>query len=287
MSTITDTPLDDLDGPGGFPAGGTPVHQPPGPVADRRPLDSGQIPTTDDGPPRNEDQPALAAYVRVSTTKQADEGYSLDVQRDAITTWATNRGFRIDTWHEDEVSASVDDRPGLFDALALVRDPTSPVTGIVVYRLDRFARDVILQETLLRDLTDHGGTLHSCDDEESRLLADPNDPTRELVRTILGALKKYEVKVLKQRTLAGRRRKHAQGGHAWGPPPFGFRIEDGRLVPVPSEQDTIRRARELRLTHTLREVGLILAAENRPPRSGGRWHPSAVARLIRSELVPT
>jgi hypothetical protein len=91
----------------------------------------------------------VAAYLRVSTDTQAEHGLGLDVQRQAIRAWARQHGHKIASWHSDEgISGSngLDIRDALPDAVEEIRD--NRTAGIVVYRLDRLARDLILQETL-------------------------------------------------------------------------------------------------------------------------------------------
>src|SRR5436190_1749852 len=44
----------------------------------------------------------LAAYLRVSTDKQAEEGLGLEVQEEGIASWAADYGHRIVAWHRDE-----------------------------------------------------------------------------------------------------------------------------------------------------------------------------------------
>src|SRR4051812_48241560 len=98
-------------------------------------------------------RPRVVGYLRVSTDRQAEHGHGLDVQRAAITSWAKSKGVRVVGFLADEgISGSngLDTRVALADALDLVR--TGEVNGLVVYRLDRLARDLIIQETLLAEV---------------------------------------------------------------------------------------------------------------------------------------
>jgi DNA invertase Pin-like site-specific DNA recombinase len=93
----------------------------------------------------------LVAYLRVSTEVQA-EGLGIDVQEAAITEWAGAHEHEIVAEFTDAgVSGSngLDTRAGLADALTVLR--TDDAEGMVVYRLDRLARDLIIQEQLLAE----------------------------------------------------------------------------------------------------------------------------------------
>ena len=62
-------------------------------------------------------------YVRVSTLEQASEGVSLDAQRDKIRAYCKFNSIKlIDIAADEGVSGSTLDRPGLQDALRMVKD---------------------------------------------------------------------------------------------------------------------------------------------------------------------
>ena len=95
----------------------------------------------------------IIGYLRVSTNKQAEHGHGLDVQRKAIRVWAASNGHRVVAWYTDAGTSGADElaaRNALPDAMADLQAKRS--AGLAVYRLDRLARDVIIQETLIRDI---------------------------------------------------------------------------------------------------------------------------------------
>ncbi len=229
----------------------------------------------------------LVAYLRVSTDRQAEEGLGLDVQRAAIDKWASENRHRITAWKSDEgVSGSdgLEARIGLADALAAVRSRT--VHGLVVYRLDRLARDLVLQESLLADVWRHGGRVYSTSRAEDALL-DPagaeSDPSRDLVRRILGAVADYERSMIRLRMRAGNARKAELGGFVGGQVPFGFRAVGRELVPDDAELETRARIVDLRSqSMSLRRICAALAAEGRPAKRSDRWYPDTVAAVLRT-----
>ena len=172
----------------------------------------------------------LVGYLRVSTDKQAEDGLGLDVQEQAIKAWAKANGHKVTMWCRDEgVSGSngIDTRQGLPSALGALQDGT--VGGMVVYRLDRLAKDGA-QEQLLAEIQRHGELLSTSAAEAEYLVDDPSDPSRALIRQILGAVNQYERSMIRLRLRSGRQRKHEMGGFAYGSPPFGWRSENGELV---------------------------------------------------------
>lgn len=226
----------------------------------------------------------LAAYLRVSTDRQAEEGLGLEIQEEAIGTWAKANGHKVAVWARDEgVSGSngLDTREALPEALEALRD--GAVSGLVVYRLDRLARDLIVQETLLAEIRRLGGAVYSTSAAEAGYLEDdPDDPSRKLIRQVLGAVSEYERSMISLRLRSGRRRKAANGGFAYGSPAFGYRAEGGELVPADDEQVTLARIKELHAEgRSLREMIAVLEAEGHKPKRSAKWHPESLARVVR------
>jgi len=226
----------------------------------------------------------VAAYLRVSTDRQADEGLGLELQEQAIRKWAkTNKHRLVAVLADQGVSGAkeLDHRPALADALDLVRD--GKVDAVVVYRLDRLARDLVLQEQLLAEFRRLGGDICSTSAAEAGYLSDdPDDPSRKLIRQVLGAVSEYERAMIALRLRSGRRRKAEKGGYAYGSPPFGYTANEGALVADPAEQAVIRRASVLRAEgKSLREIAAVLDAEGHTTKRGRVWHPTTVARVLR------
>jgi DNA invertase Pin-like site-specific DNA recombinase len=231
----------------------------------------------------------LAAYLRVSTEAQA-EGLGFDVQKNAITDWAEARQHLIAAEFADAgVSGSngLDTRTGLADAFTALR--SGDADGIVVYRLDRLARDLIIQEQLLAEARQHGWAVFSTSAGEAAYLKDdPGDPSRKMIRQVLGAVAEYERSMIALRLRSGRARKAQRGGFAYGAPPYGYAAVDGELVEVADEQATLSRIRELYDEGTsYRAIAETLTAEGAKPRRGRAWHPGVLARLVgRPDRVP-
>ena len=224
----------------------------------------------------------LAAYLRVSSEAQLD-GLGLDLQEKAIRSWSRSAGHQVAVWTRDEgVSGSnaLEHREGLLDALRAVRDGAA--AGLVVYRLDRLARDLIVQETILSELRRLGAvTFSTSAAEASYLTDDPDDPSRKLIRQVLGAVAEYERSMIALRLRSGRRLKAERGGYIGGQVPLGYRAEGGQLVEDADEQDTRSRIVVLRSEGlSLRQIAASLEAEGRPSKCGGSWHSNTVRRIL-------
>jgi DNA invertase Pin-like site-specific DNA recombinase len=219
----------------------------------------------------------VIGYVRVSTQEQVD-GFGLTVQRKAIADYAKANGLRlVRTLSDEGVSGSngLDTRKGLAEVLTVVE--SGQVTGLVVYRLDRLARDLILQETLMARMHETGVEVLSVTEPD----IDSEDGTRVLVRQILGAVSQYERALIRSRMMAGKAAKVAKGGFGGGRPPFGWRAEGKELVRDKREQEVILLVRQLHHEGlSLREIAARLADAGHQPKVGERWSPTQVARIL-------
>jgi DNA invertase Pin-like site-specific DNA recombinase len=226
----------------------------------------------------------VVGYLRVSTDRQAEAGLGLEVQEEALRSWAPANGHRLVKVLRDEgISGSngIETRLGLAEALDQLK--VGDAEGLVVYRLDRLARDLVLQEQLLAEIWRMGAEAFSTSNaEQGYLQDDPSDPSRKLIRQVLGAVAEYERAMIRLRLEAGRRRKSQSGGYAgFGSPPFGLQSESGTLVPNATEQATLARIRALHSDgQSLRQIARSLDSEELKPRRGDCWQPRQVGRIV-------
>jgi DNA invertase Pin-like site-specific DNA recombinase len=212
-------------------------------------------------------------YVRVSTDEQAENGTGLDIQRDAIAAAAADLGAELLAVFADEgISGKegLDTRVALADALAAL----GPDVTLIVYKLDRLARDLIVQEQILAEAWRVGAHVAPCSAAERVYCQpdDPNDPSRTLIRQILGAVAAYERSVIALRLRNGRRRKLRATGYAGGPQPFGHADKGERQT-----LDMVAAWR--RHGCTWQWIADNLNETGRTKRNGGRWTRAEIQRV--------
>lgn len=169
-------------------------------------------------------------YTRVSSGQQLD-GSGLDRQKETCRNFASAKGWRVARIFEESVSGSVDqiDRPLLTEAIGLCT-PQIGVDTIIVERADRIARDLIVSELFFRECRKRGIKVYAADSGEELVMSDA-DPTRKLIRQILGALAEWDKAQIVMKLQAGRRRKKAETGkHCGGPAGFGYAAEEEPTV---------------------------------------------------------
>src|SRR3954469_9557757 len=123
----------------------------------------------------------MDGYIRVSQVagRSGDSFQSPTQQRESIEAWAKANGVRIGAWHEDlDKSGGTMDRPGMNAALGRIGEGKS--SGLVVGRLDRFARTLIGGLTTIEELHNKGARVVS--------VAESIDPASPMGRAMLGLL---------------------------------------------------------------------------------------------------
>lgn len=221
----------------------------------------------------------VVAYMRVSSDRQADEGYGLDVQRADIEKWAAEGGHTIVGWEQDEETGKngLEHREGLARAVQMVEEGAAPT--LVVHRYDRLARKLYVQMTVINRVAELGGTVVSVKEPD----VDGPDELRELIRNILGAIAEFDRARIVTRLRAGAERKAAAGSrYAWGGrPPYGWRAERKELVPDEDEQAVLRWIHELHEDGlSSRKIAEQLNHEGFTRRAGGAWHHENVRRAL-------
>lgn len=221
----------------------------------------------------------LIGSLRVSSIEQAN-GDNLDDQEAAIRRWARRSGHRLVAVYSDaglSGALPAEDRPGLTDALLDLR--AGRADGLLVRDLDRLAREVTVQEAVLAEVWRMDRAVFTVTGEVLR--DDPDDPYRTAMRQMMGVFAGLERRLIVKRLRDGRRAKAERGGHAVGPPPYGWKATGGVLVPIPAEQAALRLMHRLAAEgRSTREIATALRDGEHPTKRGGAWSSPVVARIL-------
>src|SRR3989344_4186447 len=209
----------------------------------------------------------LIGYCRVSTDNQKEEG-TIEIQEHALREHAEAKGYNLVTIFRDNgVSGGLENRPGLVELFSYL-ESNKETDGVLIYKLDRLARDLYIQEHLIKKLellqrsilSVQVPNLHS------------NDPMRKAFRQFMGIVSELE--------------KAWKGGFAGGSVPFGYSSEDKSLkiddVAIKVVREIFHLKRYNRMG--LREIARHLNENNVPTARGGKWHAGTVRYILKNEL---
>lgn len=227
----------------------------------------------------------MVAYARVSTREQLDR-YGLPAQRLDMDRWAQSRGYLVVEWCDDPAKSGtlpVAERPGLARALQAVRD--GQADGMLTARLDRLARELHVQESVLAQLWRHGGRLFTVDGGEI-VQDDPDDPMRTAMRQMMGVFAQLDRAMTISKMRAGKRAKAAAGKRVDGAYPYGWHGVDDVAAPLADEQPGVALIRSMRADgHTLRAIIAELDERGIKPRRAAQWSPQTVANIANRSVL--
>src|SRR5215471_7259606 len=208
------------------------------------------------------------SYLRVSGKGQV-KGDGFPRQLQAIKAYAAAHDITIArVFREEGVTGAKEsmDRPAWAEMMTALHG--DGVSSIIIEKLDRLARDLMVQEATIADLQKHGFTLISV--AEPDLMA--TDPTRILMRQLMGAVAQYDKSQIVLKLRGARMRKRAREGRCEGRKPFGY--YDG-------EDAVLVRLKALRAEGLgFDRIAARLNAEGVPTRTGRPWHGVVVNRIL-------
>jgi len=183
----------------------------------------------------------------------------------------------IEEYRDEGVSGTKEmaDRAGLADLLD--RLESNGVQVVLVERADRLARSLLVGEVILGQFRKLGVRVIAADSGTDLTVGD-DDPTRTLIRQVLGAVSQFEKSVIVLKLRAARERKRRREGRCEGRKAFGDR---------PNEVKALNRLRQLhqkprgsrKLSYA--EVADVLNREGLSTRMGKPWNRGTVHAICK------
>jgi DNA invertase Pin-like site-specific DNA recombinase len=205
--------------------------------------------------------------MRTSSATNVGEGKDSERrQRAAIERYAKGAGFMIVDWFFDAAvkgADAIDTRPGF--AALLDRIEGNGVRTVIVEDASRFARQLMAQETGIAMLIKRGVRLLTAGGDD---LTDSDDPTRVMVRQILGAVSQNEKARLVDKLKKARERTGRHGG---------------RKPYAETDPDMVELAKEIAgssLHMSLRKIARELTNRGYPGPNGRDYPPASIKSML-------
>jgi site-specific DNA recombinase len=221
----------------------------------------------------------VAAYVRVSTDEQAQEGYSIPAQRNRLEAYAISQGWEIVQWYVDEGESAKDlNRTDLKRMLKAVEQGLFDC--VLVYRLDRLTRSVLDLYKLLNTFEKYDVKFKSATE-----VYDTTTAIGRLFITLVAALAQWERENLGERVRMGMQQKAKEGKWTVSVPPLGYDSNDSVLTINHQEAVIVKEIYSLylsgmgmwKITRNLNERGLY-------PRSGKAWGQNPIQYILKNPI---
>jgi site-specific DNA recombinase len=218
-----------------------------------------------------------AIYTRVSTGRQAEEGYSLDEQERLCRERIEREGWSYaGTFQDGGVSGKLRSRPALDKLL----DRLGDLNVVVIYALDRLGRSTKNLLDLWEQFEATGVSLVFLRDN-----IDTSTPAGRMTRNLLCTIAEFERDLTADRVKVALDARARKGHHAGGHAPLGYEWRGGELVKHPAEAAVVRRIfADYIAGRSQRAIVRALNAEAIPTRGGGLWLQSTVNGVLCSRI---
>jgi len=223
-------------------------------------------------------------YCRVSTDNQKEEG-TIEIQEKEIKKYSLANSIKLlGIIKDDGVSGSKEptERPGWL-RITKVLDDDPRIEGVMIYRLDRLARDLRIQENIIHDLlVKRGKKLISI--KEPNLNSD--DFSRVMLRQILGSFAEYEKNLITNRLKMGRFNKAQNGERAGGSIPLGYKSKGKRLIVDENQRETIKLIFHLKRYRrmSLAKIANELNSKQIQSARGGKWYAGTIKYILENSV---
>jgi putative DNA-invertase from lambdoid prophage Rac len=197
------------------------------------------------------------AYLRVSTSKQAEDGMSIEVQEQQVEAYANLHNLSVNHWRRDRgVSGSIPLAERFSGKILLEEVQSGDV--IIAAKLDRMFRNARDALNTLEQLKNKGVALHFID-----LGGDVCNGIGKLVFTILSAVAEQERTRIRERISEAKEKMRSEDRYQGGKIPFGYRVDsDGKLVDDELQQRCLKFMKVQRDEgHSYREISKRLMSE--------------------------
>lgn len=220
-----------------------------------------------------------AIYARVSTEESAQKGYSIAHQIEEAKKKAKTDDVMIYT--DEGFSGEFLERPGLERLRNDIRN--GMIDTVIVYDPDRLARNLMHQLLLDDEFRKYNVELLFVNGEYA------NTPEGKLFFSMRGAISEFEKAKIRERTMAGRKRKAKQGKVVKNDRIYGYDYDKqtGQLKINESEAEIVRFIFDSFVQERFKGVnGIALhLTERKIPTKTGKtvWHRQVVRQILMNE----
>lgn len=182
-----------------------------------------------------------AIYTRVSTACQAQNGESLDMQKERLIAYVKSQGWELFKIFEDGgYSGKNTERPAFRDMMKAAERRMFDV--LVVYKIDRLSRSILDFHTTIESLKKNKVSFVSVTQQ-----FDTTTSTGRLMLAILVDFANFEREIDADRAIDAFHQRRANGLTS-GAIPYGYkRLEGNNVVIVEDEAETVRHIYDLAL----------------------------------------
>ena len=236
----------------------------------------------------------VCAYLRVSTSRQAEKELSIPDQKRQAEEYCSEKGFQlVRIFEERGASATSENRPEFQTMIAEALSVERPFDVILVHSFSRFFRVAYYHEHYRRKLEKRGI-------EVTSITQDLGDQPQDMVlRQMIASIDEYQSAETAKHVRRSMKENARQGFWNGSHPPYGYKTqvvetrggtEKKKLVIDDGEADVVRMIFELYLegdgrgTLGIKAIADHLNTKGRCYRRGGKFRTSLVHKILSNEV---
>ncbi|GHH59710.1 recombinase family protein [Lentzea cavernae] len=223
----------------------------------------------------------VGVYMRRSTDDE-NQPYSIEAQDTRLEAYVQSQpGWKIVKKFKDDASGKNTDRPDLQKAMQWAK--ANMIDVLLVYRVDRFSRNLCDTVTLLDELESAGVAFRSATEP-----FDTSTPVGRMMLQLLSMFAQFERDLIVDRVTAGMEKKAEAGQWKGGYPPPGYEMhpDTHKLVKVDTESVIIRLIFDLYTKDRIgsRSIAHEINERGYRTRSGGLWAYKRILTILENRV---
>lgn len=217
----------------------------------------------------------VALYMRVSTQEQAENGNSLEFQKEKLEAYCKIHEYKIVGEYVDAgISGAKFNRP----ALDRLKNDVDKIDVVLIYKLDRLSRSIKDTMLLIEDFFKPNKI-------DLISLSENFDTTQAIGMATVGMLSTFaqlERDTIKQRMVAGKVQA-VKNGNFISKPPFGYEKKDGKLVKDEITKECVEFIfKKLLEGNSTTQIAKLVELNNYSHLKKGLWHFSTINRIAQN-----
>ena len=214
----------------------------------------------------------VALYMRVSTQEQAENGNSLEFQKEKLEAYCKMHEYKIVGEYVDAgISGAKFNRP----ALDRLKNDVDKIDVVLIYKLDRLSRSIKDTMTLIEDFFKPNNV-------DLISLSENFDTSQAIGMATVGMLSTFaqlERDTIAQRMIAGKVQSVKNGNYI-NHAPFGYVRKDGKLIKDEKTRECVEFIFEKLLDgYSTTQIAKLLELNNYSSLRKGLWHYATINRI--------
>ena len=218
----------------------------------------------------------VVLYLRYSSDRQTEQ--SIEGQRHVCEKYCADMGYNIVGEYADRALSASKETDKRIEFQQMIRDSEKRLwQGIIVYKLDRFARNRYDSATYKTRLKKNGVKVISATEAIS------DNPEGIILESVLEGMAEFYSKELAQKITRGMHESALKGNSCGGQISLGYKIENKKLVIDPKTAPIVKRAFDMYANgHSVAEICKVFNAAGYKTKSGADFNKNSFHSMFRN-----